>query len=196
MQRVSGLGGGAARSRPPVLGAGLGSVGGAMSVCTQPRCGTHTPPWAGCWVFNHQIHSSTRLSETCAPGVTSAWSCPTKISVVAACGRGTTAKSLMPVRDVTEVFPEGCHQFSRGCGSVDAVERSQFRVVEGTRAPLLRWPRGSGGMVSRSWSSVVLVGEECCEVVPGFPPGKYSMEGSRCSGTEQVVAAGSGSADS
>ena len=33
-----------ARSRPPVLGAGLGSVGGAMSVCAQPRCGTHTPP--------------------------------------------------------------------------------------------------------------------------------------------------------
>ena len=30
-----------------VLRAGLGSVCGAMSVCTQPRCGTHTPPWAG-----------------------------------------------------------------------------------------------------------------------------------------------------
>ena len=72
----------------------LGSVGGAMSVCTQPRCGTHTPPWAGWWVLNHQIHASTRLSETCAPGVTSACSCRTKISVVAPCGRGTTAKSL------------------------------------------------------------------------------------------------------
>ena len=43
MRRVSGLGGGAARSRPPVLGAGLGSISGAMSVCAQPRCGTHTP---------------------------------------------------------------------------------------------------------------------------------------------------------
>ena len=94
MRRVSGLGGGAARSQPPVLGAGLGSVGGAMSVCAQPRCGTHTPPWAGWWVLNHQIHASTRSSEICVPGVTSAWSCRTKILVVAACGRGTTAKSL------------------------------------------------------------------------------------------------------
>ena len=51
-----------------------------------------------------------------------------------------------PVRvNVTEVFPEGCHQLARGCGSVDAVERSQFRVVEGTRAPLLRQPGGRGG---------------------------------------------------
>ena len=40
MRRVSGLGDGAACFRPPVLGAGLGSVGGAMSVCTQPRCGS------------------------------------------------------------------------------------------------------------------------------------------------------------
>ena len=94
MRRVSGLGGGAARSRPPVLGAGLGSVGGAMSVCAQPRCGTHAPPWAGCWVLNHQIHASTRSSEICVPGVTSAWSSRTKISVVAASGRGTMAKSL------------------------------------------------------------------------------------------------------
>ena len=94
MWRVSGLGGGAARSRPPVLGAGLGFVGGAMSVCTQPRCGTHTPPWAGWWVLNHKIHASTRSSETCALGMRSAWSCRTKISVVAVCGRGTTAKSL------------------------------------------------------------------------------------------------------
>ena len=47
MLRVSALGGGAARSRPPALGAGLGSVGGAMNVCAQPRCGTHMPPWSG-----------------------------------------------------------------------------------------------------------------------------------------------------
>ena len=94
MRRFSGLGGRAARSQPPVLGEGLGSVGGAMSVCTQPRCGTHTPPSAGRWVLNDQIHVSTRLSETCAPGLTSAWSCRTKISVIAACGRGTAAKSL------------------------------------------------------------------------------------------------------
>ena len=94
MRRVSGLGGGAARSRPLVPGAGLGSVGRAMSVCTQPRCGTHTLPWAGWWVLNHQIHASTRSSEILVPGVTSAWSCCTKISVFAACGRGTTAKTL------------------------------------------------------------------------------------------------------
>ena len=53
-----------------------------------------------------------------------------------------------PVRvDVTEVFPEGCHQLARGCGSLDALERSQFRVVEGTRAPLLRRP----GVVRGAW---------------------------------------------
>ena len=51
-----------------------------------------------------------------------------------------------PVRvDVTEVFREGCHQLARGRGSVDAVERSQFHVVEGTCAPLLRRPGGWGG---------------------------------------------------
>ena len=51
-----------------------------------------------------------------------------------------------PVRvDVLEVFPEGCHQLARGCGSVEAVERPQFRIVEGTRAPSLRWPGGWGG---------------------------------------------------
>ena len=47
--------------------------------------------------------------------------------------------------DVKEVFPEGCHQLARGRGSVDAVERPQFRVVEGTRAPLLRRSGGWGG---------------------------------------------------
>ena len=47
MLRALALGCGAARSRPPVLGAGLRSVVGAMSVCVQPRCGTHTPPWSG-----------------------------------------------------------------------------------------------------------------------------------------------------
>ena len=95
MRRVSGLGAGAARSQSPVLGAGLGSVSGAMSVCAQPRCGTHTPPRVGWWVLNHQIHPALRSSEICVPGVTSAWSCRTKISVVAACGGGTTAKSLL-----------------------------------------------------------------------------------------------------
>ena len=51
-----------------------------------------------------------------------------------------------PVRvDVTEVFPEGGHQLARGRGSVDAVERPQFRFVEGTRAPLLRLSGGRGG---------------------------------------------------
>ena len=95
MRGVSALGGGAARSRPPVLGAGLRSVGGAMSVCAQPRCGTHTPPLSGCWVLNHQIHASTRSSAICVPGLTSAWGCRRKKSVVAACGGGTTAKSLL-----------------------------------------------------------------------------------------------------
>ena len=50
-----------------------------------------------------------------------------------------------PVRvDATEVFPEGGHQLARGRGSVDVVERLQFRVVEGTRAPLL-WRLGGRG---------------------------------------------------
>ena len=44
MLRALALGCGAARSRPPVLGAGLGSVGGAMRVCAKPSCGTNTPP--------------------------------------------------------------------------------------------------------------------------------------------------------
>ena len=44
MLRALALGYGAAHSRPPVLGPGLGSVGGAMSVCAHPKCGTHTPP--------------------------------------------------------------------------------------------------------------------------------------------------------
>ena len=51
-------------------------------------------------------------------------------------------------------------------------------------------------MVTRSWSSAALVGEGCREVVPGCPPGTYSVEGSCCWGTEQVVAACSGPADS
>ena len=50
-----------------------------------------------------------------------------------------------PVRvDVTEVFPEGCHQLAGGRGSVDTVQRSQLRVVEGTRASLLRRSGGWG----------------------------------------------------
>ena len=108
MRRVSGLGGGVARSQPPVLGAGLGSVGGAMSVCAQPTSGTHTPAWAGWWVLNHQIHASTRSSKICVPGVTSDWSCRTKISVVCGVRQGDHGEE--PVRvDVLEVFPEGCH---------------------------------------------------------------------------------------
>ena len=46
-------------------------------------------------------------------------------------------------------------------------------------------------MVTRSWSNVALVAEGCRELVPGCPPGAYSLEGSRCPGIEQVVAAGS-----
>ena len=79
---------------------------------------------------------------------------------------------------------------------MNAVERPQFRVVEGTRAPPLRWPGDGGGIVSRSWSGVALVGEGCPGVVPGCPPGKYPVEGSRCWGIEQVLAAGSVSSDS
>ena len=94
MVRALALGRGAARSRPLVLGARLGSVGGAMSVCAQPRCGTHTPPWSGLLMLNHQIHASTRSSAICISGVTSAWSCRTEMSVVAACGRRTRAKSV------------------------------------------------------------------------------------------------------
>ena len=71
---------------------------------------------------------------------------------------------------------------------MDAVERPQFRVVEGTRAPLLRW--------SGSWSSAALAGEGCREVVPGRSPGTYSVEGSCRWGTEQGVVASGGPADS
>ena len=42
------------------------------------------------------------------------------------CGVYQGDHSKEPVRvDVTEVFPEGCHQLARGCGSMDAVESSQ-----------------------------------------------------------------------
>ena len=92
--RALALGRGAIRSRPPVLGAGLGSVGGAMSVCAQPRCGTHMPPLSGWMMLNHQIHVSTSSSAICILGMTSAWSCGTDVSVDMACGRGTTAKNL------------------------------------------------------------------------------------------------------
>ena len=51
-----------------------------------------------------------------------------------------------PVRvHVTEVFPEGVHQLARGRGSVDVVERLQFRFCERTRAPLLWRSGGRGG---------------------------------------------------
>ena len=80
---------------------------------------------------------------------------------------------------------------------MDAVERPQFRVVEGTRVPPLRCPEGrGGGMVSKSWSGVAQVGEGCPGIVPGCSPGTYSVEGSCCLGIEQVAAAGSGSSDS
>ena len=69
---------------------------------------------------------------------------------------------------------------------MDAVERPQFRVVEETRAPLLRWPGAWG----------VLVWEGCPLVVPGCPPGTYPAEGSRCWVTEQVATVGIGASDS
>ena len=47
--------------------------------------------------------------------------------------------------DVTDVLLEGGHQLARGRGSVDVVERPQFRFVEGTRAPLLWRSGGRGG---------------------------------------------------
>ena len=94
MLRALGLGCGVARSRPPVLGAALGFVGDAMSVCAKPRCRTRTPPWSAWLKLKNQIQASTRWSAIRIPGVTSAWSCCTKMLVDPACGRGTTAKSL------------------------------------------------------------------------------------------------------
>ena len=68
-----------------------------------------------------------------------------------------------PVRvDVTEVFPEGGHQLARGRGSVDVVERPQFRFVQGTRAPLLWRSGGRGGH-----GHPVLV--QCCVSRGGVP---------------------------
>ena len=123
--RVLLLGCGAARSWPPVMHAGLGSVGGAMSVCAQPRCLTHTLPWSNWFALNHQIHTSTRSSAICIPEVTSAWSCRTKMSVVAACGRGR-------------------------CVVVDAVDRPEFRVVKGVCVP--PWWSGLVWGVGGAWS--------------------------------------------
>ena len=144
IRRLSGLGGGAARSRPPVLGAGLGSVGGAMSVCTQPRCGTHTPLWAGFVGVEPPDPHSNQLARDLCPGGDERLELPHKH--FGCCGVWQGDHGEEPVRvDVTEVFPEGCHQLARGPGSVDAVERPQFRVIEGTRAPLLRRSGGWGG---------------------------------------------------
>ena len=51
-------------------------------------------------------------------------------------------------------------------------------------------------MATRSWSKAASAGEGCRELVPGCPPGTYSVEGSCCWGTEQGVAVGSGPAGS
>ena len=51
-------------------------------------------------------------------------------------------------------------------------------------------------MATRPWSSAAQAGGGCREVVPGYPPGTYSVEGSCCWGAEQGVAAGSGPGDS
>ena len=144
IRRVSGLSGGAARSRPPVLGAGLGSVGGAMSVCTQPRCGTHTPPLGWLVGIEPPDPRFNKVVGDLCPRGDERLELPHKD--FSCCGVWQGDHGEEPVRvDVTEVFPEGCHQLARGCGSVDAVERSQFCVVEGTRAPLLRRPGRWGG---------------------------------------------------
>ena len=118
MLRVLALGCGAACSRPPVLAAGLGSVSGAMSVCTQPKCGTHTPPWSGWLALNSQIKPSATSSVIGVPGATGAWSCRTKMLVVAACGRGTKAKSLFGLtswRCSRRAPPAHSRMWWRGC---------------------------------------------------------------------------------
>ena len=193
MLRVSALVGGAARSWPPVLGAGPGSVGGAMSLCAQPRCGTHMPPWFSWWVLNHQIHASIRLSVIC-PGADKRLELQHKD--VGCCGVQQGDHCEEPVRvDVLEVFREGCHQPAGGCGGVDAVERPQRRQ----RGPVfLRCVcrGGGGGMFSQSLSGVAPVGEGCPGVVPGCPPGTFPVEGSCCWGIEQAAAVGSESPDS
>ena len=51
-------------------------------------------------------------------------------------------------------------------------------------------------MATRSWSSAASAGKECREVLPGCPPGTYSVGGSRCRGIEQGGAFGSWSAGS
>ena len=94
MLKVSALSCGAGRSRPPGLDVGTGSVGGAMSVCAQARCGTLIRPWSGWCRLSHQIHTSMRLSRVRSLGVKSAWSCRTQIRV-GPCGKGPTAKRVL-----------------------------------------------------------------------------------------------------
>ena len=108
MRRVSALGSGAARSRPAVLGAGLGSVGSSFRMCAQPRCGTLMPPWSGWWVLNHQIHASTRSSVICVLGLTSASSCRSKDFGCCGVRQGDHGEEPAP-DDVLEVFSECCH---------------------------------------------------------------------------------------
>ena len=79
---------------------------------------------------------------------------------------------------------------------MDAGECLQFRIVEGTRVPPLRWSWGGEGMVCRSWSSVAPVVEGCSGAMPGCFLGMFPVEGSRCWGIEQAAAVGSQSDDS
>ena len=74
-----------------------------------------------------------------------------------------------PVRvEVLEVFPEGCHQPSRG---------SVFLCCGGLEC--------GGGMVSQSWSGVASAREGCPGVMLGCPTGTFPMEGFCCWGMEQ-----------
>ena len=136
MLRVLALGCGAARSRPPVLGAGLGFIGGAMSLCAQPRCGTHTPPLVrlvGVEPPDPRVNKVVR--NLCPRGKERL---ELRHKDVGCCGmrQGGHGEELLRV-DVLEAFPGGCQQPARGCGGVDAVDRPEFLVVKGVRVPSL-----------------------------------------------------------
>ena len=157
----------AARSQPPVLGAGLGSVNGAMSVCVQPRRGNHTPPGSSWLKLNHQIHASTRSSAICIPGVTSAWSCRKKMSVDVARCRGTTAKSLFGLTSWRCLWRAATSP--HGCVGVDVEDCPQFLPVKEVRFPLLGWSVGWGGhglqvlvLCNASWAGVPWGGVRVC----------------------------------
>ena len=195
IRRLSGLGGGEARFWPPVGGCGPGVRRRRYEhVYPAQVWDPHAPLGRLVGVEPPDPRFNEVVRDLC-PGGDERLELSHKDLGCRGMSQGDYGEK--PVRDdVTEVFPEGGHQLARGRGSVDVVERPQFRFVEGTRAPLLWWSGGRGGHGHPVLVQCRVSRGGCREVAPGCPPGTYSVGGSRCRGIEQGVAVGSGPAGS